>query len=122
MAHLLEAAIRCVNATADDPETTARHLLAEEVVLGEGDLLMKAAEFPKLIGFEQHEHSRREWMVQTRQVLKEVVARIKELVDPAATLAENVRGHTMQLLALRQFDSAAYDGGMRQLDIGVEKE
>jgi hypothetical protein len=122
MAHLLEAAIRGVNAAANDSETAARHLLAEQVILGERDLLVKAAELAKLAGVEQHEHSGGKRMVQARQILEEVVARVKEFVDPVAALAENVGGHTMKLLALSQFNRTAYDGGMRQLDIGVEEE
>jgi hypothetical protein len=60
--------------------------------------------------------------VQVRQVLKEIVARVKQLVDPAPVAAQDVGGHAMQLLALRQFHAAANHRGMRQFDVGIEKQ
>lgn len=42
MSHLLEAAVGGVDAAADDAETLALDLLAEKVVLGKKNLLMKS--------------------------------------------------------------------------------
>jgi hypothetical protein len=83
MSHLPESAVRRVNAAADDPKAFTLYLLAEQIIFGEGHLLVKSAELPELFHLKQHEHSRSKRMMQARQVLKEVVANIEQLIDPA---------------------------------------
>src|SRR5580704_3294887 len=61
-------------------------------------------------------------MMEAREVLEEIVAGVKQFVDPVAIAAKNVRGHAMKMLALRRFDGTADHRGMRQFDIGIEKE
>jgi hypothetical protein len=61
-------------------------------------------------------------MMEAREILKEIVACVKELVEPSAALAQNVRGHAMQLLALSQFHGATNNRRMREFDIGIEKK
>ena len=39
-----------------------------------------------------------------------------------AVAAQDVRGYTMELFALGQFDGAAHDRRMCQFDVGIEKE
>ena len=122
MAHLLEAAVRGVDTATNDPEAFSLHLLAEQVVFGEGDLLMKSTEFSELLPVEQHEHSRGKRMVQARQVLKEVEARVEQFVNPVTIAAKDVGRHTMKLFALSQFDGASKHRRMREFDIGIEKQ
>ncbi len=83
---------------------------------------MKSTELAEFFPVEQHEHSGGEGMMETRQVLEEIVAGVKQLVDPVAIAAQDVGGDTVKLLTLGEFDGAAHDGRMRQFDIGVEKE
>src|ERR1039458_1173849 len=122
MSHLLETAVGGVDAAADDTEALPLHLLAEQVVLAKENLLMKSAEFTELFHVEQHEHSRGEGMMEAREVLEEIVSGVKQLVDPVAVAAKDIRGDTMKLLALGQFDGAAHDRGMCQFDVGIKKE
>ena len=83
---------------------------------------MKSAQLAEFFEVEQHEHPRREGMMQARKVLEQIIAGIKKFVEPTAALAKDVCGHAMELLALGQFDGAAHDLGMRQFDIGIEKK
>lgn len=122
MPHLLEAAVGGVDAAADNAEALALDLLAEQVVLGKENLLMKSAEFPEFFQVEHHEHSGGERMMKSREVLEEIVTGVEELVDPTAALAEDVGGDAMKLLTLGEFDGAAHDGRMSQFDVGIEKE
>jgi hypothetical protein len=122
MSHLLEAAIGGVDAAANDAEAFALHLLAEQVVFCKKNLFMETAEFAEFLHVEQHEHAGGEGMMELREVLEEIIARVKQLVDPTASTAKNVRSYTVKLLALGEFDSAANYGRMRQFDIGIEKE
>src|SRR5580704_4272091 len=121
MSHLLEAAIGGVDATADDAETFAVDLLAEQVVLGKENLFVKSSEFAEFFHVEQHEHARGERVVEAREVLEAIVAGVKQLVDPTASAAKDVRSHAMKLLALSQFDGAANNRSVCQFDIGIEK-
>src|ERR1039458_2836614 len=122
MSHFLETAVGGVDAAADDTEALPLHLLAEQVVLGKENLLMKSAEFVEPFQVEKHEHSRGEGMMEAREVLEEIVSGVKQLVDPVAVAAKDIRGDTMKLLALGQFDGAAHDRGMCQFDVGIKKE
>ena len=49
MNHLLETSVGGIDSAANDTEAMALHLLAEQVVLGEGDLLVKSAQFAKFL-------------------------------------------------------------------------
>ena len=122
VSHLLEAAVGGVDDAADDAEALPLHLLAEQVVFGEENLLVKSTELAEFFQVEQHEHSGSEGMMETGQVLEEIVGRVKKFVDPVAVAAQDVRGDTVKLLALGEFDGATHDGRMRQFDIGIEKE
>ena len=122
MPHLLETAIGGVNAAANDAEAFALHLLAEQIVLGKENPLMKSSEFPKLFQIKQHEHSSSEGVMEKREILKQIVRCVKHLVDPAAIAAKDIRGHAMKLLTLRQLHGAANYGRMSQFDIGIEKK
>src|SRR5712691_13199284 len=112
MSHLLEAAVGCEDSSADDPKAFPLHLLAEQVILGKENALMKSSEFPEFFQIKQHEHSSREGMVEAGEVLKQIVAHVEELVDPVAITAKDVGGDTMKPLALGQFDGAANHGSM----------
>src|SRR5579863_9574927 len=109
MPHLLETSVGSVDAAAHNAEALALDLLAQQVILGEENLLMKSAEFAEFFQVEQHEHSSGEGMMQAREILEQIVARIEELVDPTAPLAQDVCGDTVQLLALGEFHSTAHD-------------
>src|SRR5271165_1285432 len=122
MSHLLEAAIRGVDTAAHDAESTPCHLLAQQIIFRKRDLLVKAAQLMKLFRIEQHEHPGRKGMVQARKVLKEIVARIKQFVDPVAVAANNVRSHTMKMFSLRELNRAAHHRRMPQFDVGIEKK
>ena len=87
MSHLLEASVRSVDATADNAEAFALHLLAEQIILRESDLLVESAKLAELFKFEEHKHSCGKRVVQPRQVLKEIVARVEQPIDPASALA-----------------------------------
>ncbi len=95
MSHLLKSAVRGVNAAAYDAEAFPSHLLAQQVIFGEEHLFVESAELAEFLQVEQHEHSRREGMMETRQILEEVITCVKQLVDPVAVAAQDVRGHTM---------------------------
>ncbi len=122
MSHLLEAPVRRINPAPNNPEPFSLHLLAEHIVFGECHLLMKPAQLAKLLQLKQHEHARRKRMVQLRDVLEKIVARIEQLVHQAAVAAQNVRGHAMQLLALRQLDRPPNQRRFSKFDIRVEKK
>jgi len=122
MPHLLEAAVGGVDAAANNSEAFSIDLLAEEVVLGEEDLLVKSAEFAEFLQIEQHEHACGEGMMKAREVLEDIVASVKQLVDETTAAAENVRCDAVKLLALSQLDGTAHDRRMREFDISVEKE
>src|SRR5260370_1344395 len=122
MSHLLEAAVGCIDSSADDPKAFPLHLLAEQVILRKENSLMKSSEFPELFQIKQHEHSSPARMVEAGEVLKQIVAHVEELVDPVAIAAKDVGGDTMKPLALGQFDGAANHGSMSQFDVGIEKE
>src|SRR5258708_40284833 len=61
-------------------------------------------------------------MKQPGEVLEKVVAHVEQFVDPAAAAAQDVRGHTMELLALSQFHGAEHHRRVRELDIGIQKQ
>src|SRR5208283_2485341 len=48
MSHLLEPAVSGVDTAADDAKSFALHLLAEQIIFGEGYLLVKSPKFPEL--------------------------------------------------------------------------
>src|ERR1700731_2902215 len=100
----------------------SRHLLAEQVVFGEGNLLIKSAQFAKFLRVEQHEHAGSEGPMPTRQVLKQIVAGVKQLVHPASVATQDICSYAMQVLALGEFHGATEHGRMCQFDIGIEKE
>ena len=106
MPHLLKAAIGRVHSSADNSKLAARNLLAQQIVFGELCPFVEPAQFLKFFPIEQHEHAGGERLVQARQVLEAVVARVQRLVGPGALAANNVGGHAMQLLLLRQLDRA----------------
>lgn len=122
MSHLLEAAVGGIDAAANDAETFALYLLAEQVVLGEEDLFVESTEFMELFQIEEHEHASGEGMMEAREILEEIVAGIEQLVDPATAAAEDVCSDAMKLLALGEVDSAAHQGRMREVDVGIEEE
>jgi len=122
MSHLLEAAVGRIDSAADDGEALALNLLAEQIVLGIQDLLVKSTKLAESIQVEKHEHSCGEGMVEAGEVLEEIVARIKQFVDPITVAAQDVRGNAMKLLALGQFNGAAKYRRMSQFDVSVEKE
>src|SRR5580700_2979469 len=100
MSHLLEAAVRRIDTATNDAEAFALNLLAEQVVFGKENLFMKSAKLAELFQIEEHEHARGKRMMKTREVLEEIVTRVKKFVEPTAALAQDVRGHAMQLFAL----------------------
>src|SRR5271155_252338 len=57
--HLCEAAVRGVDASGDDTETPASHLLAQQIILGKESAFVEAAELFELRCPEEHEHSGR---------------------------------------------------------------
>lgn len=61
-------------------------------------------------------------MMEAREILEEIDAGVKQLVDPVTAAAQDVGSNTMKLLVLGQFDRAAHDRGMRQFDIGIQKQ
>ncbi len=122
MSHLLEAAVGCIDPSADDGEALAINLLAEQVVLGIQDLLVKSTKLSEFIQVEKHEHSCGEGTVDAREVLEEIVARVKQFVDPITVAAQDIRGNAMKLLALGQLNGAAKYRRMSQFDVSVEKE
>ena len=77
MSHLLEAAVRCVDATPDNPKALSLHLLREQVVLGKENLLVKSAELAEFFHVEQHKHSRSEGMMEAREILESIVAQVE---------------------------------------------
>ena len=122
MSHFLETAVGGVDAAADNAEALAFDLLAEQVVLGEENLLMESAEFTEFFQIEQHEHARGKGMMQTRKILEEIVACVKQVVDPVTVAAEDVCGNTMKVTVLGEFDGAAHNRRMCQFDVRIEKE
>src|SRR6202049_40965 len=99
--HLLETSVGGVDSAANDTEAMSLHLLAEQVVLGEGDLLVKSAQFAKFLRLEQHEHAGSEGSMPTREVLTQIVAGVKQLVNPASVATQDICSYAMQVLALR---------------------
>ena len=77
MSHLLEAAVRCVDATPNDPKALSLHLLREQVVLGKENLLVKSAKLAECFHVEQHKHSRGEGMMEAREILESIVAQVE---------------------------------------------
>jgi hypothetical protein len=120
--HLLEAAIGRINAATHDPEFAARHLLAQMVVLGKVDLLVKSSELVKAPLFEKHEHSGAEGMVQAGKILKQIIAGVEELVGETPLAAKYVGGDTMQFLALCQFDGTAHQRRAGRFDVSIKEK
>jgi len=81
VAHLLKAAVRRIHSTTHDAKALSRDLLAQEVILGKVDLLVKAPQFGESPCIEQHEHSCAEGLVQPRKMLEDVVSKIDGLVE-----------------------------------------
>src|ERR1700677_211642 len=122
VSHFFEPAVCRINSAADDPKAFAFYLLCQQIIFGEGHLLVKSAQLPELFQLEQHEHSGGKGMVQSRCILEEIVAHVEQLVDPVAVAAQDVRGHAVQLLPLRPFHRAPHHRGMRQFDVCIEKQ
>ena len=60
MSHTLEPAICGVHSAPYNPEALPFNQLAEAVIFGKKNLLMKPAQFPKSLAIPKHEHPRRE--------------------------------------------------------------
>src|SRR5580693_9264641 len=101
MSHALEPAIRRIDSASHNCESLPLDLLRQPVIFGEQNLLIESAQLAEFRPVKQHEHSRRKRTMQVRQILKEVIPRIKQLVNPASTFAQDVGGQAMQLLRLR---------------------
>src|ERR1700758_213219 len=120
MAHPLEAAIGGIDAAAHNGEAFAIDLLAEAVILGEENLFVESAQLPESFSIEKHEHAGRERTVQVRQILKQIVADVEQLVDPASAFAHDVGGQAMQLPLLRFFHATTNERRVGQFNIGIE--
>jgi hypothetical protein len=120
--HLLEAAIGGINAAAHDPEFAARHLLAQMVVLGKVHLFVKFSQLVEALPFKEHEHPGTERMVYPGKILKDIVAGVKQLVGETSLAAKDVGCHTVQFLALGQFEGTTHQRRAGRFDIGVKKK
>jgi len=97
-------------------------LLTELVSFGEGNLLVKTAEFPELLSVPQHEHPGREGTMQVRQVLEAIIHAIKQCIDPAAVLTDDVRCDTVQSFRFGLLDAAAHQRAVGQLNVSIQEE
>jgi len=122
VAHPLKAPVGGIDTATNDGETLSPNFLAQAVIFSKLDLLVESAELPEFLAVEQHEHPCRKRTMQVGQVLEEVVAGIKQLVDPGSVLAEDVSSDTVELPGLCLFHAAADERIISEFDIGVEKE
>lgn len=83
---------------------------------------MKSAQPLELGAIEHHIHAGAERFVHSRQVLHQVVARIKAAVPEAAIGAGNISGEAMETLSLHQLHRSPDESWVRYLDIGVDEE
>src|SRR4029077_17321436 len=120
--HLLEAPIGGVHASPDNPKFAACHLLAQMVVLREVHLLVKTSQLVEALPFKEHEHSGTERMVYPGKILKDIVTGVKQLVGETSLAAKDVGCHTVQFLALGEFEGTAHQRMAGRFDIGVKKK
>ena len=121
ISHVLEAAVGGDDVPAHDPETQARHLLAEQVILGVQSAFVKAAQFIEARSVEQHEHAGGERPAEPRELLRQVAGGVEDAVEAQSLRTMVVGGDAVEPPAPHQFDGAAQQRGIVELDVGVDE-
>lgn len=121
-AHLLETAVRSLDASGDYSESTPADLLGKLVVLSELRLFVKAAKVLKNLAVEEHAHTRGErGAKKPGAALEDVHNGVGELGLEISN-AVNVGRDAMEALSPHLFYRGFDESGVFKLHIGIEEE
>ena len=123
VAHLLEAAVAGFDASGDDPELAAAHLLAEHKVFSEKSFLVEAAQLVEDRPVEHHEHPGAERGAnEAGAALVEVDRMVSQPRAPIGARTENVGGHAMQAPRSHLLHAALDQGLVTDFDVRVHEQ
>lgn len=122
VAELAEAAVGGEDAAANDAKAVAMYTLREEIVFGKESALVEATEMPEGLALEKHEHAGGKGLPASADVLHDVVASVEEVVEEPALAAADADGTEVEVAASHGTHGATEQGGVGELDVGVEEK